>query len=351
MNRDDAQRRVDRIGVFLAELEELERDGVLVLSPDERARVGAHFDRLTARLSADFDVDTSGMEKQMSLGMRIVSFLGALALSAAVFFFFYRFWGLLSMPLQVTVLTVVPIAATAGIELAARREKTLYFASLISFVAFAAFVLDLSMLGKIFTITPTQNAFLAWGVFALIIAYTYRLKLILTAGLACLIGYLSATVGTWGGCYWLSFGNRPENILFAGTVIVAAAAFFHGDRREFRPIYRNFGLLVLLSSVLALSHWGRGSYLSLPVETVEYGYQVAGFILSALVIWAGIRRQWPGTVNLGSTFFVIFLYTKFFDWWWDWMPKYLFFLVLGLMAVGLLLALRRLRNALKGGAA
>lgn len=351
MNRDDAQRRVDQIGVFLAELEELERDGVLVLSPDERARVGAHFDRLTARLSADFDVDTSGMEKQMSLGMRIVSFLGALALSAAVFFFFYRFWGLLSTPLQVTVLTTVPIAATAGIDLAARREKTLYFASLISFVAFAAFVLDLSMLGKIFTITPTQKAFLAWGAFALIVAYTYRLKLILTAGLACLIAYLSATVGTWGGCYWLSFGYRPENILFAGAVIAASAAFSHWGKLEFRPIYRNFGLLVLLSSVLALSHWGGGSYLSLPVKTVEYGYQVAGFILSALVIWAGIRRQWPGTVNLGSTFFVIFLYTKFYDWWWDWMPKYLFFLVLGLMAVGLLLALRRLRTALKGGAA
>jgi len=135
------------------------------------------------------------------------------------------------------------------------------------------------------------------------------------------------------------------------VVIAAATALPHKGREEFQPIYRIFGLLVLLSSVLSLSHWGAGSYLQLPVNTVEHGYQVAGFILSALVIWIGIRRQWPGTVNLGSTFFVIFLYSKFFDWWWDWMPKYLFFLVLGLMAVGLLLALRRMRTALKGGAA
>jgi uncharacterized membrane protein len=48
-------------------------------------------------------------------------------------------------------------------------------------------------------------------------------------------------------------------------------------------------------------------------------------------------------VNTGMTFFVIFLYTKFFDWWWEIMPKYLFFLVLGLTAILLLLVLRRLR--------
>jgi hypothetical protein len=49
------------------------------------------------------------------------------------------------------------------------------------------------------------------------------------------------------------------------------------------------------------------------------------------------------------TFFLIFLYTKFFDWWWNWMPKYLFFFVLGLTAVLFLVTLRRLRA--HGGAA
>jgi hypothetical protein len=31
-------------------------------------------------------------------------------------------------------------------------------------------------------------------------------------------------------------------------------------------------------------------------------------------------------VNTGVTLFVVFLYTKLFSWWWDEMPKYLFFL-------------------------
>ena len=40
----------------------------------------------------------------------------------------------------------------------------------------------------------------------------------------------------------------------------------------------------------------------------------------------------------------IFLYTKFFDWWWEWLPKWLFFLLIALSAVLLLLVFQRLRR-------
>jgi len=59
----------------------------------------------------------------------------------------------------------------------------------------------------------------------------------------------------------------------------------------------------------------------------------------------GVRREWRETVNTGVTFFVLFLYARFFDWWWDVMPRYLFFLVVGLTAVLILVALRRARAA------
>ena len=80
-------------------------------------------------------------------------------------------------------------------------------------------------------------------------------------------------------------------------------------------------------------------------------YQLLGFAMAAAVIWLGVRREWPDVVNTGLTFFVIFFYTKLFDWWWQSMPKYLFFLLLGLSAVLILLILRRLRsaNGLLGG--
>ncbi len=59
-----------------------------------------------------------------------------------------------------------------------------------------------------------------------------------------------------------------------------------------------------------------------------------------------MRRGWADTVNTGIVFFVIFLYTKFYQWWWEIMPKYLFFLVVGLSTVLILLILKRLRQGI-----
>lgn len=345
--KDEAQHRTDQIKAFKSELAQLEQDKILQLSPEQQNQLSAYHAETLERLSRQFDVDTTIAAKQMSLGMRMVSFLGAVALSAAVFFFFYRFWGMISTPVQVTILVAAPLVIVAGVEVAARRETTLYFATLIGMVAFTAFVLNLTMLGQIFSITPSQNAFLAWGAFALILAYAYRLRLLLVAGLVCIMGYLAATIGTWSGIYWLSFGERPENFIVTGVMLFAAAYIPQAKHRAFASIYRLFGLLVILLAVLILSHWGMGSYLYMPAKQVEHLYQIAGFIFSGLTIWLGIKNHWSGITKLGSTFFTIFLYTKIFDWWWDSMPKYFFFLMLGAAALGLLLILKKTRSLIR----
>ena len=113
----------------------------------------------------------------------------------------------------------------------------------------------------------------------------------------------------------------------------------------FGPIYRVLALLALFLPMLVLSHWGSISYLPFEKKIVEGIYQTLGFAGTAVVIWYGARMHWNEVVNTGVTLFVIFLYTKLFDWWWDVMPKYLFFLVLGLSAVLLLFVFRRLRMA------
>ena len=102
--------------------------------------------------------------------------------------------------------------------------------------------------------------------------------------------------------------------------------------------------------MLILSHWGQASHLDLNHDLIEGGYQVAGFVAATLVIWLGARRGWPETVNTGIVFFVIFLYTKFYQWWWEFMPKYLFFLMVGLTAVLILLILKRLRRTFRPSA-
>lgn len=344
-DKQSAQQRADQIRAFQAELQALRADGVLTLPDEAEARVRGYHDDLLRNLSSQFDVDTSHEQKRLSWGMRIASFLGALAISAAVFFFFYRFWGLLGTSVQVGILVAAPLIMTLVVEGVARREKTgLYFTSLAALVAFACFVLDLSVLGNIFNITPSENAFLVWAAYGLLLAYSYDLKLVLVAALTSLMGYLAAAVGTWSGVYWLSFGERPENFVLAGLLLFAGGLFVAGRRPAFAAIYRVYGLLAVFIAILILSNWGAGSYLPWSNDAIEGTYQTLGFIGSGLAIWLGIRRHWAGLANLGSTFFVIYLYTKLFDWWWDWMPKYLFFLLLGLIAIGLLLALKRLRS-------
>ena len=106
-------------------------------------------------------------------------------------------------------------------------------------------------------------------------------------------------------------------------------------------------LYTTLIAVLVLSNWGAGSYLKLDRDAVEVLYQSLGFLLAGLAIWFGIRLGMREVVLTGATFFVIFLYIKFFDWWWDWMPKYLFFLIMGLIAIGLLFVLSRARRMLQ----
>jgi len=238
-----------------------------------------------------------------------------------------------------------------GTEFAARKERTLYIAGIVGLVAFGCFVLDLVVQGTVFNIAPSPRAFLPWAAFGFILAYTYGLRILLAAGILSLAGWLSATMGTWSGCYWLSFGERPENFFPAALVLVLIPLVPHRAYRDFLPIYRIFGLLGVFLPILVLANWGGVSYLRVANARVESLYQIAGFVVAGVAIWLGIRQRLREVTNLACTFFVIYLYTKFFDWWWDWMPKYLFFFILGSIAVGLLLLLKKLRTvSLKGAA-
>jgi len=176
LSRSQAQHRVDQIQGFWAELNQLEEEAILVLPHGQRERVNSHHDTTIRELAKQFDVDITASQKQMSWGMRIVSFLGALALAASAFFFFYRVWGLLFTPVQVLFLIGAPLLAVVGMEFLRKRERIPYFTSLIGLIAFACFVLNLSVLGSIFNITPSQNAFVAWAAFALILSARFPVR-------------------------------------------------------------------------------------------------------------------------------------------------------------------------------
>lgn len=343
-NKQKAQHRADQIYAFYEEVEQLEAEHVLQLDNTQRESIERYHDVLLRTLTSKFDIDTSSQQKQLSLGMKIASFIGALALAASVFFLFYQFWGYFGTPVQVTILVVAPLLTLFATYLVVRHEATGYFSKLLSMVSFACFVLNLSMLGQIFNITPSPNALLVWAAYGFLLAYAFDVRLLLAVGIISFAGFISAYVCTWSGMYWLSMGDRPENFFVPALLIFSVPLWLKQQHYSgFSPIYRVFGCLLLLIPILILSNWGGSSYLLWDTVIIEGMYQLAGFVISAGLIALGIRRQWTDVTNTGNVFFVLFLYTRFYDWWWEIMPKYLFFLVIALTSVLLLFIYKRVR--------
>jgi hypothetical protein len=344
--KEEAQRRTDQVRHFQAEVDALMAAGVGALGDEQVAAISAYHKGLLQELAGAFDIDASQRAKQLSLGMRIAAFLGALGLAASVFFLFYQFWGRFGTFAQVGILAAAPLLLLAGTWYAGRREASGYFARVLGMVCLASFVLNLLMLGQIFNIVPSDRAFLVWGALAFLLAYATDSRLLLAAGIILSACFLSARAGAWAGCYWIHFGQRPENFLLPAVLLfLVPVVVSHRRFPGFAVTYRVLAQLMLLLPVLILANWGAVSYLRLDADSVEIVYQIAGFLLSAACIWVGLRTGWGEVVNTGNVFFVIFLYTKFYDWWWEWLPKYLFFLLIGLSAILALLVFKRLRRA------
>ena len=342
--RLDAQARADQIGAFREELARLEVELGGVLDAAQRDQISAHHDALLADFARQFDVATTESDRQLALGLRFASFLGALAICIAVVLFVERFWGGLTTGVQVGLLALATAAALGLTEFAARREKTLYFAGLAALVAFAAFVTDLSLLGQIYNLVPSHQAFLLWAAFAGALAYGYGLRLLLLAALVTGAIWLGGTLASLGGLYWTELFNRAELLLPAAALAVGLGLLPHGARQDgFCPVYRTSGLLLLFCIVLWHATSGGGSVLPLEPEQVEAVYQVFGFLVAGLAIWTGVRQGWNEVTYTGVTAFTILLYIKAMDWWWDWMPRWLFFLALGGIAVAVMLVLKRLK--------
>jgi uncharacterized membrane protein len=346
LTKGQAQQRADRIDAFRSELGALERDGVLTLAPGDRARVDAYHTGLLEQLAGRFDVDRSERQRRMSLGMRIASLIGAVTLSAAVVLFFYRVWGVLATPAQLAVLALAPVLLLGTVEIAARRERTLYVASILAITATAAFVLGVTVVGVIFNMRPSPVAFALWGAFALMVAYTYGLRLLLAGGIAMVMVFLCMVAARAAGLDIGASIARPEPLLPAGASFFAAS-FLPANRRRagFPETWRLAGTVAVLLPVIFLSTWsGVFSYLPWPERVVGPMYDVIGFVLGAAGIWFGIRAGWREVVRAAAGFLVIFAFAKCFDWWWDWMPRYLFFLLLGGLAVVVLVVLGRIRS-------
>jgi uncharacterized membrane protein YphA (DoxX/SURF4 family) len=116
-------------------------------------------------------------------------------------------------------------------------------------------------------------------------------------------------LGAWNGVYWIDFGDRPENFFLPALICFGIPIFVR---------HHNY-----------------------------FGFAVVYRVCAGVFIWFGIKYRWTDLMYTGNTFFVLFLYTKMFTWWLDWMPKYAFFFVLGLVALLLLVVMKRLKFSAK----
>src|SRR6185295_17388976 len=223
MDRAEAQARLNRIRAFQAELDALDRDGIVTLGGVERRAILDHHDRLVADLSSRFDVDRDEGQRRMSLGMRVASVLGALALSAALVLFFYRIWGWLTIPAQVTVLIAAPVVALAATEFAHRRDRSGDFTSIAALLACAGIVLNLVMAGRIFAIRDSPHALIVWAAFGLAIGIGYGLRLPFAAGLLTAMIAVAGEMAAARGVEWTWFLQRRELWLPAAAIITAAS--------------------------------------------------------------------------------------------------------------------------------
>ncbi len=340
----DAQYRVDQIHAFQKEISELENDDVLVMPVEQAQAVNAYHSKLLQTLTTTYDIDINTQSKQLTLGMKIASLFGALAMAISIFFLFYQFWGYLNAWLKVSILIIAPITMLCLSLHLARKQQNRYFSKISALVALSCFVLNLTMLGQLFNISPSPNAFVIWAAFSFLLAYACNARLLLFFGIVSFSSFIAMQLGTWAGMYWINFGERPENFFIASLLLFMVPQFVkHKDFVGFDSMYRVMAMLMIFLPILILSNWGQISYLTWSFDTIEGFYQLVGFTLSVSAVWLGVKRHWQGVTHTGNIFFILFLYTKFFDWWWQWMPKYIFFFILGLSALLMLIVFKRLR--------
>lgn len=333
--------RLEQVKAFKAELIQLAEEGI-TLPGELLDRIRAHHGALLAETP----------DERLSLGMRLASFVGAVALSSAVFFLFYRFWGAIPTAGQVTLLIVAPLLLVGATDALYRWEKTGYFATLAALTAFAAFILDLSALGEIFNLPPTPHAFLAWGLFGIVLGLTYDLRLPHLAGLIALGAWFSSLPGTIRG---ESVGHalwRAEAIALTGAAFLLWSHLWRHRMASWRALDMRIAAMIGgFTALFALAVDGSSSWLDLDRDALRALYQSVGIGAAAATIWWGVRSGLRDLINGGMIFLTVILLVKMIDNWWDDLPRWAFFLLIAGMAIGIMLLLRWVRGRADRGTA
>ena len=347
-DREEAQRRVHRIEAFRDELEAVTAAGVVTLTDDQRRAIAIYHEGLLQQYAAQFDVDRTATAGQLSRGMRLASFFGAATLTAAIYSLVDAVWGTLEFPMQATLLCLFPLASLVGVELSARRERTLYVASLFAIVAYGTFWLAIAVLSDLVNLPLTPIPIWAAVLFGLALALAYGFRIVLAAALVALVVALGGSLFQGAGIPWNIVIERPDLGTFLSFGLLLLAPQLTRVDPSFGPTTRLTALVLGFSGLLLLSNVGDMSLFPASTTTVQIFYQVVMLVAAITALAIGVRRRMSETVRTAATALSLFLLIRFIDWFWDALPAYAFFFALAALAFGWLLMLRRIRGRLTG---
>jgi len=347
ISRDAAQLRVDQIESFRRELERLRGDLVAELTPAQQEAVTAYHQRIIQELTTRYGADASDHGKQLSLGMRLVSLVGAASLGSAVFLIFYHFWFAFGLALQEIILSAAPFLTFALALFIREKDPTGYFSRLSAALCYSCFVLNVVIGPSLLGINLGATQVLAGTVFAFILSYGLTSRLLLGAALIGVLTYVAALLTEATQSPWWMFFSHPDNFFLPAVMIASVPALLSQRRyQDFGLIYRTFGTLVIFTSLLVLGTWPSLSYFNFDLRAIKTAYQVATVIGVQVGIVAGVRYGLPELTLLSSLAGLVFIFQQACIWLFAVMPPYAFFSMMSVIAVGGLYVLKTIRDRL-----
>jgi uncharacterized membrane protein len=330
-------------------------------------------------------------ERKLGRGVTILVNLGAIVLGAGLLVFFASNWIEFGRAAKIASLFALTLGFyLAGFELTQGGRWSFPKLGLaLVFLGCVMFGTDIVLLALIYDLTAEHAwSFLMQWVAWLAVAYLVRSRLVLFLALIGLVAWFGVEVGyCWGG-YWLYLA-RPFHFIGVGACLLAVAGV-HAWRgqREFAAAWALTGLLlvylcalvlsifdvqknvrldtstapalvwlmlvapyVLAVAALAIIHvrWRRTSLTGPPVLVVLFLLAVMTLasgiattpnpralwfillltLLTSAGVYLGVAWENAVFLNTSLVFFAVNLYTRFYEYFWDAMPKSLFFVVGG----------------------
>jgi uncharacterized membrane protein len=147
-----------------------------------------------------------------------------------------------------------------------------------------------------------------------------------------------------GGVPWPVLFDRLEPFTGAAFALLVLSRHVAPLSDGFDNTARHTALVLLLGALFMLANVSGLSLLAFAPSTAQIVYQVVFVPLSIALLWRALRTGDSRGATLTAVAFALFILVRYFDWFWDWIPAWAFFVVLAGMAFASIALLRRVRH-------